>query len=161
MITTDTNLTHPVALRLHKAGITSVVVIDDAFNTPVFDDLSDEIEEFWAEVVREESALTELKALKEGFENEDDIDEELIKALWARTINEEPSSLLFPCKSILFSQQLENLSDLAPLVAYLKKIGITPIPLGTDDDLPDEQQKLFFLDFVLEPSHWTAWCWPK
>lgn len=152
MTTTDSTSTHPVAQRLRQAGITRVVVIDDAFNTPVLDDLGDEIEYFWAEIVREESALTELRGLKEGFESEDDIDEELISVLWARTVNEVQSSLLLPCKSILFSQQLENLADLEPLVDYLKKIDITPILRGTEDDLPDGQQRLFFLDFILTPD---------
>ena len=152
MTTTNTNSEHPVTRRLQMAGIRSAVVIDDAYNTPDFDDLTAKIADFWAAIVREESALTELKALKEGFEGEDDIDEELINALWTRTLNEEQSSLLFPCKNTLFSLQLENLADLAPLVGYLKRIGVTPILLGTKADLPEEQLKLFFLDFFLDPA---------
>ena len=152
MNTTDTNSTHPVARRLQKAGITSAVVIDDAYNTPVFDELTDEIAEFWAGIVRNDSALAELKALRTDLEIEDDIDEDLVNVLWARTRDEKPSSLLKPCKDKLFARQLESLSELTPLVEYLERIGITPIRLGTEDDLPDEQQKLFFLDFILEPA---------
>ena len=152
MNTTDTNSTQPVARRLQNAGITSAVVIDDAYNTPDFDDLTAEIEDFWAEIVREEGALTELKALKEGFESEEDIDEELINALWHRTLNEEQSSLLLPCQKTLFSRHLENRADLVLLAGYLKRIGVTPILLGTADELPNEQLKLFFLDFFLDPA---------
>ena len=103
MTTTNSNSEHAVAQRLQMAGIRSVVVIDDAYNMPDFDDLTAEIADFWAAIVREESALTELKALKEGFESEDDFDEELINTLWNRTLNEEQSSLLLPCKGTLFS----------------------------------------------------------
>lgn len=150
MTTTDTNSTHPVTQRLRHAGITSAVVIDDAFNTPALDDLTDEIADFWTAIDRNDRALSELNDYKPEFEGEDDIDEELINCLWARTLNEEPSSLLILCKTTLFSRQIESLSDLTPLVDYLKGIGITPILLGTEDDLPDGQQRLFFLDFILE-----------
>ena len=152
MTTTNTNSEHAVAQRLQVAGIRSAVVIDDAYNTPDVDDLTDEIADFWAAIVRDESALTELKTLKEGFESEDDIDEELINALWNLTLNEEQSSLLLRCKSTLFSRYLENRADLVPLAGYLKRIGVTPILLGTDGKLPKEQLKLFFLDFFLDPA---------
>ncbi len=150
MTTTDTNSTHAVTQRLRHAGITSAVVIDDAFNTPALDDLTDEIADFWTAIDRNDRALSELNDLKPEFEGEDDIDEELINCLWARTLNEEPSSLLILCKTTLFSRQIESLSDLTSLVDYLKGKGITPILLGTEDDLPDGQQRLFFLDFILE-----------
>lgn len=152
MTTTDKNSTHPVTLRLRQAGITSAVVIDDAFNTPTLDELTDDIADFWTEIDRNDSAFAELKALKSDLEIEEDIDEDLVNVLWAQTLDEKPSSLLKPCKDKLFARQLEGLSELTPLVEYLKRIGISPIRLGTDDDLPDEQAKLFFLDFILVPA---------
>lgn len=152
MTTKDNVSTHPVAKRLRQAGITSVAVIDDAFNTPELEDLTAEIEDFWAEIVRDESAFAELNALHPGFENEDDINEELIKKLWIQTLDEEQSSLLVSCKSTLFSRQFENIADLEPLVDYLTGIGMTPSRLGTDDDFTNEELKLVFLDFFLESA---------
>ena len=69
---------HPVAIRLREAGITEAVVIDDAYDPPVKDDLSVEIAQFWAELIRDEGSRAELNTLKPEVTNEDDIDEELI-----------------------------------------------------------------------------------
>ena len=143
---------HPVTQRLREAGITSAVVIDDAYNPPEYDDLRAEISEFWAGIVREDSALAELKAMKPDLESEDDIDEELVNELWTRTLREELSSLCMPCESILFSRQLEGHSELAAFVSNLSRIGIAPILIGTSENLPDGELKLFFLDFFLGPK---------
>ena len=152
MTVKDTAPTHPVTQRLWEAGITSVVVIDDAYNPPALDDLGAEIGDFWAGIIREESALAELKALKPGLESEDDIDEELINNLWARTLREEQSPLLIPCKDLLFSRHIVDQSELVDFIGNLYRIGITPICLGISEDLPDGDLKLFFLDFFLESN---------
>ena len=135
---------HPVTQRLQEVGITKVAIIDDVYNRPTVDDLKSEIADFWADIIREDLALTELRSIKANFDDEDDIDEELIGHLWARTLNGQLSALREPCKSILFSTRLEGLADLAPFVANLNEIGVKPILLGTNDDLPGEQLKLFF-----------------
>ena len=143
---------HPVTERLVEAGITSAVVIDDAFDPLSLDDLRAEIADFWANIVREEKALAELKAMKPGLDSEEDIDETLINELWGRTLREELTSLSNACKTVLFQRQLENHFELAALVANLSRIGVTPILIGTEEDLPAHELKLFFLDFFLGPD---------
>ena len=143
---------HPVTKRLLDAGITSAVVIDDAYNSPAFDDLLAELPLFWAEVIRNAEALSELRGIAPGFEDDSDFNDELIKKLWAETLSGGLSKLEEPCKTTLFPRQVERLSELSSLVANLQGIGINPILMGTGDDLPSEQLKLFFLDFFLGPD---------
>ena len=149
MATSDAGPMHPVTKRLLEAGITSAVVIDDAFDPLSLDDLRAEIGDFWAGIAREEDALAELRVMKPDLESEEDIDEELINELWELTLRGELSSLSVHCKTILFQRQLEGHSELATLVANLSNVGVTPILIGTDEDLPDDELKLFFLDFFL------------
>ena len=143
---------HPVTQRLQDVGITRVAIIDDAYNSPTVDDLQPEIAEFWAHIMREDLALAELRSMKAILADEGDIDDEVIGQLWARTLTDDLAALSEPCKTILFSTRLEGLADLVPFEANLADIGVTPIRLGTNDDLPGEQLKLFFLDFFLGPN---------
>ena len=152
MATIDEGTMHPVGKRLSKVGITSAVVIDDAFDPLSLDDLRAEIRDFWAGIIREKSALSELRAMKPGLNSEEDIDEELINKLWGMTLRGDLSSLSVPCKTLLFQRQLEGHSELAVLVTNLSKIGVTPILVGTDQDIPTDELKLFFLDFFLGPD---------
>lgn len=152
MATSDAGTVHPVTKRLLDAGITSAAVIDDAYNAPVPDDLHSEISLFWAEIIRNVDALNELRGIDPDFEDDSDFDEELIKRLWTKTLNGGLSDLEEPCKTFLFPRQIERLSELSLLVRNLDGIGIAPILLGTGDDLPNEQLKLFFLDFFLGPD---------
>ena len=152
MAATDAVPLHPVTKRLLDAGITSAVVIDDAYNVPAVDDLRAEIPLFWAEIIRNEDALNELRGIDPDFEDDSDFDEELIERLWAETLNGGLSNLEEPCTAILFPRQIERLSELSYLIRNLKEIGIIPILMGTGDDLPSEQLRLFFLDFFLGPD---------
>ena len=152
MTTPDTDQVHPVTQRLWEAGITKAVVIDDAYNPPVYDDIESEIADFWAEIIRDQAAIDELRTIKSSFADETHFDETLINELWSRHINRELISLKLPCQHTLFPRQVERLSELTPFVNNLTGIGITPILLGTGDDLPNEQLKLFFLDFFLESN---------
>ena len=149
MAMADAIPTHPVAERLLKAGIKSAVVIDDAFDPLEVESLRTEIGDFWAGIVRQESALAELKGMKPDLVDEEDIDEELVNELWARTVKGELSSLSIPCRTLLFQRLLEGHADLESLVNNLSRIGITPILLGTGEELPGDALKLFFLDFFL------------
>ena len=150
MTTMDSDSNHPVTERLLDAGISEAVIIDDAYDLPAYSDIEDEIADFWATISRDNNALDELRGIEPNFVNDADFDEELIKKLWNQYINQELSSLDLSCQHNLFPRQTEGLSELAPLVANLIEIGITPILLGIGDDLPDEQLKLFFLDFFLD-----------
>ena len=152
MTTQDAQCEHPVTQRLQAVGITKVAIIDDAYNRPTVDDLKDEISEFCADIIRKNPALAELRSIKASFANEDDIDEVLIGHLWDRALNDQLKALSEPCKRILFSTRLEGLAELAPFVTNLTDIGVIPILLGTNDDLPGEELKLFFLDFFLGPN---------
>lgn len=152
MTAVDDTQTHPVARRLQDAGITRAAVIDDAYNDPNLEDLRVEIGDFWAAIDRDVVALSELHAMNPDIKIQEDIDEALIDSLWARALADEQSSLLGLCRSLLFSRQLERRLELVGLVDNLSRLGVTPIPLGTEDDLPDEELKLFFLDFFLGPD---------
>ena len=152
MSTADAAPMHPVTERLRQAGITSAVVIDDAYNPPALGDLNAELGDFWAAIIRDDAAVAELTAIKPDLSSQADIDEGFIHELWNRTVMETPSSLLGPCKTILFARQLEGHSELAPFVANLTRLGITPILIGTSEDLPVGELKLFFLDFFLGPD---------
>ena len=143
---------HPVTRRLWKAGVRSVVIIDDAYNPPEYDDLRAEIGDFWAGIEREESSLAELRTIKPDINGEEDIDEQLVNKLWQRTLQGELSSLSLSCKTTLFPRQIEGHSELENIVANLSRIDVTPILIGTNDDLPDGDLKLFFLDFLLDPN---------
>lgn len=152
MTTSDAGTMHPVTKRLLEVGITRAVVIDDAFDPLSLDDFRAEIADFWAGIFRDEEALAELRDLKPGLDSEEDIDEELINELWERTLKEELSSLSAPCKTVLFQRQLESHSELARLVANLSRIDVSPILIGTEEELPTDELKLVFLDFFLGPD---------
>ena len=157
MTTKEALPTHPVTERLWGAGIRSVVVIDDAYNRPVLEDLRLEVGDFWAEIVRDEVALAELRSIKPGLNSEDDIDEEVIDQLWAQTLKEEQSALLRPCRNVLFSRQLQAQSELVVFVDNLVRIGITPIRLGISDDLPRRRAEVVLFGFHLGVECYSSW----
>ena len=128
MTTMDDTQTHPVAKRLQDAGITRAAVIDDAYNAPDLEDLRVEIGDLWAAIERDDTALSELHAINPDIEIQEDIDEALIGSLWARALEDEQSSLLALCRSLLFSRQLERRAELVGLVDNFVPPGRYPHP---------------------------------
>ena len=60
--------------RLAAAGLSSVAVIDDAYDDPCLDTFrAGEVDDFWSAIERDEEALAELRSLGCGVKGQDDI----------------------------------------------------------------------------------------
>ena len=142
---------HPLTKRLRRAKITKVAIIDDAYDVPtkdIFD--SGEIDDFWNTVESDPEMLKELKSFKRDIRDAEDIDDEVIKKLW--NVREKLKKLDEPCTNRLFSNRLQMWDDVNVIVKHLRNLGLEPIPIGSEDEFPEHNVKLIFLDYVLDPT---------
>lgn len=142
---------HPLARRLRQAKITKFVIIDDAYDVPTKDILvSGEIDDFWDMVERDSEMLKELQDFKPNIRDAEDIDDEVIKNLW--NAREKLTKLDKPCTRCLFPNRLQMRNDVNVIVENLLNLGLEPIRVGSEDELPEHNVRLIFLDYVLNPT---------
>jgi len=141
---------HPLAKRLRQAGITKVAIIDDAYDAPTVDIFyGGEIDDFWGKIERDPDMLKELQGFKNDIQDSEDIDDEVINMLWNTRKNLK--KLSEPCNKKLFVNRLQMLNDIDAISEHLRTLGLEPIPIGSEDELPEPSIKLVFLDYVLDP----------
>jgi len=140
---------HPVAAYLRDAGITKAAIIDDAYDPPTRSEFAHEIDDFWGVVVRTPALVEKIRELKPGVAGAMDVDDDLLRKLWERrnTLPELRQIL----DEQLFPTRLASLAPLELLGANLQEVGVTPICLGSQQELP-EPIKLVFLDYRLGPG---------
>ncbi len=142
---------HPLAKRLHQAGITKVAIIDDAYDAPTVDIFDGgEIDDFWGKIERDPDMLKELQDFRSDIQDSEDIDDEVINMLWNTRKNLK--KLSEPCNKKLFVNRLQMLNDIDAISEHLRTLGLEPIPIGSEDELPEPSIKLVFLDYVLDPT---------
>jgi hypothetical protein len=130
---------------LHGKGISSALIIDDAYDPLVRDDYEEDISEFWERVIRDDDALAELRQL--GISGAEDIDDARLKTLW--DAREAASERLAEPIQILFSLRIEKQRPLNMLADHLRRFEVKPHFLGGREAFPDEPHKLVFLDYYL------------
>ncbi len=140
-----------LAERLQQAEITKFVIIDDAYDLPNRDILnSGEIDDFWEIVERDSEMLKELQVYNPNIQDVEDINDEVIEKLW--NARGKLNKLDEPCKNCLFPNRLQMWNDVNGIVDHLKNLGLESIPIGSEDELPEDNVKLVFLDYVLNPT---------
>jgi hypothetical protein len=142
---------HPIAHFFRKLGISQVAIIDDGYDVPTVESLNaGEIGDFWATIEREQEMLDELeKLLGRKVSKPEDIDDDVVRELWLG--KGELKTLSDPCAKKLFATKLQMRADLDALSGYLRMLGLDPIEVGAENDLPDPSIKLVFLDYILNP----------
>jgi hypothetical protein len=140
----------PIADRLHAAGITKVAIIDDAYDTPTVNSFySGELDDFWSAIERNSEMLDELRDLKPDIQDVDDIDDEVIIALWQN--RGELKKLSEPCKNQLFVNKIEMRDDVDTISKHLQDLGLDPDNFDSEN-LPDSSVRLVFIDYVFDPT---------
>jgi hypothetical protein len=133
--------------RLQKVGITKALVIDDAFDLPTLESVKAKVPDFWAQVEAGAAALEELRRLKPDIDNPSLIDNDLIEVLWKQ--RDERGQLGTLLRDVLFVAKLGDQTSLNSLMSFLASMEVEAIPLGSDQDAPDETVKLIFIDYYL------------
>jgi hypothetical protein len=134
--------------KLRSIGITKAAIIDDAFDLPCCNDVSEQIEDFWQTITADDSMLAKLTELKPEVSAPSDFDDKLLRILWER--REDLPELDQPIKE-LFRAKLDDQKQLEELSAHLKTVGIDSVKLGSQDEL-SEHLRLVFLDYHLGPE---------
>lgn len=140
--------TETIKTSLQSEEITEVAIVDDAYDVPTLDSFRGEIDDFWAEIERDEEMRNELKTLNLDIERSEDIDDAAIKILWEQ--REQLDKLKSPCDKTLFDNKLQQISEITGLCAYLEELGLNVIKLGTEDDVQELVAKLVFMDYYFE-----------
>ena len=143
---------HPLAKRLHQAGITKVVIIDDAYDPLNVDALQIEIEDFWNEIESKHNKdiIEELNSFGFKFKSPDEINDDVLEKLWGLRANMK--AIRSVCDNTLFSKRIEMRDELDLFCEHLNYLGLEIVTLGVVDDFPDPSIKLVFLDYVLDPT---------
>lgn len=143
---------HPLAKRLHQAGITKVAIIDDAYDPLNVDALQIEIEDFWNEIESKHNKdiIDELNSFGFKFKSPDEINDDVLEKLWSLRANMK--AIRSVCDEKLFSKRIEMRDELDLFCDHLNYLGLDIVTLGVVDDLPDPSIKLIFLDYVLDPT---------
>ena len=141
-----------VSERLHRAGISDVVVIDNTFDTPSISDLVEgELEIFWSAVTGSQQLCQELEEL--GIETGswvDDLDERDEKAfdtLWQ--LRDDGSEIAKAATEHLFGRILEDQERTNRIVELLETLELGVATFGKEVSEPPSPVKLVFLDYYL------------
>lgn len=141
---------HPIATHLKDIGISKALIIDDAYDAPTRETHAAAIPDFWATVSHQPALLDELKTVRPDIDDQDQIDDQVLRLLWERRDALEKLGPIL--KSDLFSLKIGDLTTLNRLTQHLKEVGIEAVSLGSDVDLPAEPINLVFLDYHLGPG---------
>ncbi len=142
--------TETIKTGLQSEEITEVAIIDDAYDVPTLDSFrAGEIDDFWAEIERDDEMREELKTLDLDIKSSEDISDAAIQILWEK--REQLDKLKSQCNNTLFDNKLQQISEIAGLCEHLEELGLNVIKLGTEDDVQDLEAKLIFIDYYFEP----------
>ena len=136
---------------LNQAGVSTALVVDDAFDPPTRSKLRDEIFDFWNLIERDDELHDQLKSFGISAESEDDMTQEAIEILWGR--RGEGGRLIENANRTLFANAILSLETVERIVASLEELELEVTPVGTDYDDPYPMVGLVFMDYLLgEPS---------
>lgn len=133
--------------RLDHAGITTAVVVDDAFDTPTVDRLQNEVSDFWNLIEREGGLYDELARIGVRAASEDEIDDDAIAMLWSKRAEDTP--LIEHANRTLFANPMVSLENVERIVESLEELGLEVKPIGTEYDDPHPVASLVFMDYYL------------
>ena len=126
-----------------------VAIIDDAYDPPAKNNLrTDEIEDFWEAIIRDEESKIKLNEISPGITSSEDISDETIIRLWQN--RGKLGKLDSICDSELFVTTLQKIKDVDSLHKFLKELGLEVLTLGSKDDLNDNSVGLIFIDYYFE-----------
>jgi hypothetical protein len=136
-----------VKQSLANAGIKKALIIDDAYDTPTRGTLERSLLPFWTRVERDDDALKELRTLDPEVSSEAGLTDELIAKLW--DLRDSFAKLKPALSETLFPLKIGDQTQLKYLIESLKELGVEPICLKSEEDPPEEEFKLIFLDYFL------------
>lgn len=154
-----------VLQRIGKANISSVMVVDDAFDPVLVLDAKDRLAEFWDPFIRKgedsqqlKRELTQLcgdarkagKWLIEGIvEDSSEITDDILQFLFDNM--ETYPTIARNSRETLFADKLEKMAPVNQLLAHLKKLfgELVVTEHGSDVDLSHESASIIFLDYYL------------
>ena len=138
--------------RLNQAGISTAVVIDDAFDPPTLSSLEGEVSDFWNLIERDDELREQLESFGIPAESEDDITEETIAVLWSR--RKESTPLVDHANRTLFAVVAPAFDSVERIADFLQELGLEVDRVGTDDFDPPPVAGLVFMDHYLgDPSN--------
>ena len=141
-----------ISKLLSESGVAKIVVIDDAYDPPVRDDLTPgDIESFWAETQLSSAAKQELSSIGFKGNSPDDIDNLLIQKLWEKRDALGPLKPI--CEKGLFQVIGAKYDYLEEFSKYLTDdLGLEIRHLGSKHDAEQAKGGLVFIDYYLGPT---------
>ena len=137
--------------RLTRAGISTALVVDDAFDPPTLSSLQNEVDDFWNGIERDDGLYEQLESFGISAESADDITEDAIATLWSR--RGESTLLVDLANRTLFVTARSSLEEVERIAASLHELGLEVDRVGTDRPLLRPVAGLVFMDYYLgEPS---------
>lgn len=137
--------------RFHYLDAKKIVVVDDAFDQPTPEQVEDEFANFLSAVAETPEAATALELLSNSKLNEvKALDEELIDKLWR--IKWEDSPLAEICRTTVFADAVDKLSNVRPFCDHLRSRGFQLIEVGQNGEIPRDDIALVLMDYVLGPE---------
>ena len=140
--------------RLNQAGITTAVVMDDAFDTPTLSRLQDEVFNFWNLIERDDGLHEALESLGIEADFEDDIGNDAIATLWSR--RDDGGRLIDHANGTLFENAKPAFEEVDQVVNSLRELGLEVDSVGTDYSVQPPIADLVFMDFYLAPFDRTS-----
>jgi hypothetical protein len=140
--------TADAASRLKYLEAKRIIVVDDAFDRPGLDELEEELPNFIEQVklsAEVKKALNEVAQveLKETSPLSDDLIEKLWKIKW------EETPLAEICRTTIFADSVDKLSNVKPFCDYLQKRGFQVVEIGQAGEIPRDNVALVLVDYVL------------
>lgn len=134
--------------RLQYLQDKKIVVVDDAFDQPSPEELQEDVAAFVAAVTAEPEAIAALTQLTETDPRTlTALDEELINKLWG--IKWEESSLAAICRTTVFADAVDQLSNVRPFCQHLQQQGCQVVEVGLRGEIPHDNVGLVLVDYVL------------
>lgn len=134
-------------LRTH--GIVSAVVIDDAFDVDIADTVSDESRSTFAAEIRNDPAIAQ-ELIAFGIDAAAILRKD-VHALEALADKRAQLKKARPYVETLLYDYLDRRGLLDDLVRHLKTLKLDVVPLGADQQIPDDlQAQIAFIDFYLD-----------
>ena len=134
-----------IKVRLSEAGVRKAAVIDDSFDPPHVDDLTNEIATLCNYAQHNPEMESELESMGIDVDFPENIDQNHIDALWDMRNSE--GQLAEKAKEIIFAKKLQDLNSILGIVDCLESLDLEVFRQGVDNPLPESPVNLVFLDY--------------
>lgn len=110
---------HRVSEIFKENNITSIAIIDDAYDPPMREDFAaNEIQDFWEDIEDKKEMLHELKSFGININEQAQINNDILATLWSK--KDELKTLSVPCEEHLFPYKIDQQEQLKPLKDFFQ-----------------------------------------